>query len=122
RVYSSSGNYPPGVSRVLLRTLLFYALLGLPADVLSFAYRIRPNDQLMEIIAYGLVPAIGLLVMVMPMRARYGYRGLHEWFSRTRVVRLPWRRRRRTFESRPLEEPLLKPDGLPDRVGSYRVQ
>jgi hypothetical protein len=121
RVYSASGNYTPGMTKVLLRTLLFYALFSLPAEVLSFAYDIRPA-QFMEVIAYGLVPIAGILIMVAPMRARNGYRGVHELFSGTRVVRLPWTKKRRAFQNCPAEQVLSHPDGLPDRVGAYRVQ
>jgi eukaryotic-like serine/threonine-protein kinase len=122
RVYSSSGNYQPGLKNVLPRTLFFYILVYLPSEVLGLLYGPRANDQPLGLIAYGLAPALGVLVLAAPMRLRNGYRGIHELLSGTRVVRLPWAKKRRAFPSRPLDQPLLQPDGLPDRVGSFRVQ
>jgi hypothetical protein len=122
RVYSSSGNYLPKLRNVLLRTVFFYIFVYLAAEVLGVAYAIRPNDQPMQLIAYVLAPALGTLVLATPMRLRNGYRGIHELLSSTRVVRLPWTKKRRALRTRPLDRPLLHPDGLPDRLGSFRIQ
>ena len=70
----------------------------------------------------GSVPALGMLVAAAPMRRRNGFRGVHELLSGTRVVCLPWTKKRRVFRSRPSDHPLLQPNGLPDRVGSFRIQ
>lgn len=121
RVYAANGTYVPGLRSVLLRTVLFFALLGFPSQGLSFAYDIQPNDKLMELIAYVLVPALGMVVLAAPMRARNGYRGYHELLSGTRVVRLPWTRKRRPFRQPPCEQALHQPEDLPGRVGPFTV-
>ena len=59
------------------------------------------------------------------MRARTGYRGLHELLSGTRVVRLPWPERREVYRPRQPEgraglQPL--PPGLPERLGIYALR
>ncbi|HLJ94187.1 MAG TPA: protein kinase [Gemmataceae bacterium] len=123
RVYSAHGNHPAGSRCVLIRTIIFYALVGFPATVLSFAYVIPESlNTLQEFLVYGLIPAVGGLVMVVPMRARNGYRGIHELASGTRVVRLPWVKKRRTFQDCPSEHALLQPEGLPEQIGCYRIQ
>ncbi len=123
RVYSAHGNHPVGLQSVLIRTIIFYALVGFPATVLSFAY-VTPEklNNLQEFLVYGLIPAVGGLVTVAPMRARNDYRGIHELASGTRVVRLPWVKKRRIFQDCPSEHALFQPEGLPDQIGSYRTQ
>jgi hypothetical protein len=56
------------------------------------------------------------------MRARNGYRGLHEWLSDTRVVQLPWPGRRRVLTGQPREWTLLHPDGLPAALGPFVIR
>ena len=63
--------------------------------------------------------ALGLLILAVSMRRRNGYRGLHEWMSGTKVIRLPGLRRHFGAPAlRPsgLRKPLL-PAGVPERVG-----
>ena len=58
-------------------------------------------------------------------RARCGYRGLHEWLSGTRVVRLPWPERQRPLLSRQPERLAeLTPcdPTLPERLGPYELR
>src|SRR5262249_9116237 len=49
------------------------------------------------------------------------YRGLHELASGTRVVRLPWLRKRRSVRI-PREQAVSHPEGLPERLGPYHVR
>jgi hypothetical protein len=56
------------------------------------------------------------------MRARNGYRGLHEFLSGTRVVRLPAAAKRWAFRADRPDQALAGPAGLPGRVGVYAIR
>jgi hypothetical protein len=56
------------------------------------------------------------------MRRRNGYSGLHEWLSDTRVVGLPWQRKRRKLAVVPVQFKLSRCEGLPEKLGSFEVQ
>ena len=64
---------------------------------------------------------LGIFLLVCTMRARNGYRGLHEMLSGTRVVLLPYAVRGRILRSQALELESSPPDGLPKRIGSFEV-
>jgi hypothetical protein len=61
---------------------------------------------------------------VSPMRARNGYRGLHEVISGTRTYHLRWPGpRKRVAVQRPsFQRELMRPKELPERVGPFLVQ
>jgi hypothetical protein len=129
RVVTATGTDPPGLWRGLARTLAFYGCIMLVHDLIFLLNPVllfnvgRMLQPGLALLAAG-SEVLGLLVVLAPMRARNGYRGLHEWISGTRVVRLPWPERRHTY--RPLPEhqaPVApRPAGLPERLGPYLLR
>jgi hypothetical protein len=124
RVCTTDSSDPPGFWRGLWRTVLFYVITNLVADLLTLA----PDEA-------GLLslPAVvaGVLVLISPMRVRNGYRGLHELLSGTRVVRLPWPKKPEVLVSRRPERyrALTSDSALPDRpaqpgrmIGPFHVR
>jgi hypothetical protein len=125
---------PPGLSHALLRSLVFYALvhmnswLPLAWLVLSGSLdALRAQEQSPELLLgvsgfslLGLVLGCGPLLLT--MRRRNGYRGLHEFASGTRVIELPWPRRLHSYERSPSRIEMLGPADLPESIGPYRVQ
>jgi eukaryotic-like serine/threonine-protein kinase len=86
RVYRSWENRPPGLFRALLRTALFIFLCHFPETFLDAL----PLDCITKI-WFGLLirfKVFGVLLILTTMRARNGFRGLHELVSGTRTVRL----------------------------------
>jgi hypothetical protein len=63
----------------------------------------------------------GILVLLSTMRARNGYRGLHEWVSGTRVIRLPDPEARRSLGRGCAEWTVSATDGWPSHLGSFAV-
>src|SRR5262249_8546641 len=132
RVARAEGAGSLGVVRVLARTGVFFVLWQLDRITqwaLFTTGTIKLLDQLAPswinplwfpaLISYALAAA-GTLLLVSTMRSRNGYRGLHEWVSGTRVVRLPEAAKPRTLGT-DKELPVLHPAGLPDRVGPYNL-
>jgi hypothetical protein len=78
----------PGVGRTLLRTTVFFLTTG---GVISWAlYAVLDRtDQLAWASWQLLAGGVGLALRCSTMRARNGYRGLHEFLSGTQVMRLP---------------------------------
>src|SRR5260370_40874131 len=56
------------------------------------------------------------------MRNCNGYRGVHEFVSRTRVVQLPDPLTRPTLAKVCFTPPTCEPDGLPERVGTFVIR
>ncbi|MGE3821197.1 MAG: protein kinase [Isosphaeraceae bacterium] len=134
RVSGAPGSGPPGVARGLARALAFYLLVGLPEDLTAMGLTpLLPTRRGAWLLVepFSLAAAlVGTLVMATPMRARNGYRGLHEWLTGTRVVRLPASRRRRAPRTRrpparwTLEHTAPAPvgtAGLLKGIGPFRV-
>jgi hypothetical protein len=121
RVYPARGNDPPGLYRVLLRTLIFHAL-WLPLILAGAALE---EFELPSMFVLGLAYyPLGVLLTVSTMRARNGYRGPHEFLSGTRVVQLPWPEHGPSFpfpSDRPLQL-LSLPDILRERVGPFVIR
>jgi hypothetical protein len=126
RAYRSSRDAPVGLWRALLRAALFYLLLRLPE-----ALYLLPLDCGTRMVLWLLLStqAPGALLVMSTMRARNGYRGLHEFLSGTRTVQLPWPARRprpnALFAPRDvtrLADRLTHPAGLPSAVGPFRVR
>lgn len=134
RVAPARGSGPPGLPRALGRNVVAYLLihlgsipfligtwfLGLPTPEAG-----REIDKLgcaFVVLAMLLYPltAVGVGILISTMRARNGYRGVHEFLSGTRVVSLPEPERRRRFPSR-LGQDTSHPDGLPSQVGPFVV-
>jgi eukaryotic-like serine/threonine-protein kinase len=120
RVRDACGG-PPSLRHILLRTIAFLALTfgaGLAGDALFD----RHGNRLVGL-RLGIY-VIGCLSILSTMRARNGFRGLHEWASGTRVVQLPWPRPARRIvpkeEWTPDLEPLSTVPGLPTSFGGFQ--
>jgi uncharacterized RDD family membrane protein YckC len=124
RVVNLSGE-TPGVGRALLRALLIPGLTYLPAllEPLWFSPQTSPYEmstsnhlQLLD----GLLGWLLTLGVVSTMRARNGYRGLHDLASGTRVVR-PQHAPNRTLRlMRPVIAPVVGDDGAA-ACGPYTI-
>jgi hypothetical protein len=135
RVGTASGTAPPGVGRALLRAGVLYLLFGVePAVVGAMFMSLVPagttptRDQSLLLALLGLgnfvwtVLVIGLTICT--MRASNGYRAFHEVLSGTRTFRLLWPRlrQRRAVRRRDFRLEVTQPDGLPEKVGGFRVR
>jgi uncharacterized RDD family membrane protein YckC len=140
RVGPAAGGVRPGLVAALVRALAFYAIMGMPDDLLNLMHSTLVDSDLggpvgtaQAFLAMGTrtvgVHALGLLILISTMKSRTGYRGPHEWLSGTRVVRgsVGTRGRlRRRLESRRETASVLGPlpesrEGIPERIGPYRV-
>src|SRR5262249_15476562 len=85
-----------------------------------------PQDQLRLSMFFVLVlvplTCLGIALILCTMRAANGYRGLHEFASGTRVIRLPTPLRHLSIRAQRLDQALKKPEGLPQRVGTYDIR
>jgi hypothetical protein len=127
RVWTVGGNDPPGLGRAALRTGIWLLLFGLPGHLGYFLT--DPTDYVKGQGTYALVSCfqmsgfvIGILLLLSTMRARNGYRCLHDVLSGTRVVQLPEPERRWSLPSRRLDHDLTAPTGLPERLGGHVVR
>jgi hypothetical protein len=125
RVYPVGKSAPPGLATGFLRSFVFIAvarLASLCAGMVEANY--LPENMSNESQVANPLFVICHLLLLTTMRKRNGYRGPHEFASGTRVVRLPWRGQRRHFRQSvagPLPLAMSKPEGMPERVGSYVV-
>jgi uncharacterized RDD family membrane protein YckC len=131
RVQTSKGDVP-GLARGLLRAFIFEVLLH-SGVIVSYTFRqvhLQRELSYAEVIFYanlvnfinsaGFFAGLGLLLL--PMRARNGYRGVHDFVSGTRVVRLPPTSKRRTFPDRPHKRKLAPVEKSLARLGPFDVQ
>src|SRR5262249_12036745 len=75
----------PGVRRAALRALLVSLTLAVP----PLAIGLLPSNAPRLLIQVTATLA-GLFALAWPMRPRNGFRGLHDLWTSTRVVQLPW--------------------------------
>jgi uncharacterized RDD family membrane protein YckC len=131
RVARAGRGGPPRLARGLLRTLVFYALVELPADLIEqFAGPDAGPRMAVRFWAYSrLIQAAGLLALISTMRRRSGFRGPHEWLSGTRVVQVirrpssrPTRRLRALGDSRLVLDAPGRAAGPLAQVGSYVIR
>jgi serine/threonine protein kinase len=118
RVYAAHASGPAAFRAIALRTLFFSGLVSLPWCGLTDSD--EPNLRDFGILAANLL--LGAALVAAPMRRHNGYRGLHEFLSRTRVVRLPPPERARPLPSHRVEELMVRPAELPERVGPFAVR
>jgi uncharacterized RDD family membrane protein YckC len=132
RVSAGGGDRAP-LPRLLARSLVFYTLANLGGLVALLIAALFLHDDLPSresalrnsgiMIFAGLFSLVGtglgIICLIAPMRARNGYRGLHEFLSGTRVMSLPWPQRRRTYSSPPLRCGLQPPSGVPAQLGGF---
>jgi uncharacterized RDD family membrane protein YckC len=131
RLRTATGSDKPTAGWVLLRVLVFYVLqhMGLFVFVPIMWIRAREPTRaeflLVPLLALSYYPlwALGIGLVLCTMRARNGYRCLHDFLTGTRVVRLPARPRRRAVRTGAFEHtPVPVPVGLPERVGAFAVR
>jgi hypothetical protein len=135
RVAAGSGSGPPGLGRALLRAAILYLLFavepaiagGILAATVKADTPLTPDQSLVAAVV-GLVNTgwsiLAVLLTVSTMRAGNGYRALHEVLSGTRTSRLRWPqlRKRRGIGRAAAPLTLLRPDGLPEKVGPYQIR
>ncbi|HEY7154028.1 MAG TPA: protein kinase [Gemmataceae bacterium] len=133
---ASAPKFPPKLAQAFLRTALFEGLLNLGTLIgttILLVYAPSKTDDAewartapLTYMLASLLPLVGqiagIVALLAPMRARNGYRGLHEWLSGTRVVHLPRPEKRRGLVGRPCEWPVLRPDGLPEVLGPFVIR
>lgn len=121
-----TANVPPGVGRAVLRAAILSVPFGLADVVTPFLHRAGEPEWREMAIDVGaflyFCLAIGLVACT--MRKRNGYRGLHEILSGTRTYRLHWPHtgKRRPLESSEFHLEAQQPEGLPERLGPYRIR
>jgi hypothetical protein len=124
RIRQAGGSGEAGWRRTLARTAILYAILGLPAGLLS-ATKLAAANEVVGTVVLFTVRALGVAVMASTMRASNGFRGVHDLLSGTCVVRLaePPKRRapRIRREIRPFRNPTKRPLGVLETVGPFRV-
>jgi uncharacterized RDD family membrane protein YckC len=121
RVYRTNSGEPPGLGRGLVRACVFFLILGIPVHLsqqIVTPQAIMRNPLLALLTPLSSLIGVGLVLCT--MRARNGYRGVHEFLSGTRVVMLPWRKRRKKYRAA-VQRSLLRPEGMPGRVGPYAI-
>jgi len=104
---------PPKRRQLMVRTLGFFVIVALPG-ILGL---VLTGQDWVRWLLHGL----GLMLLVDTMRAKGGYRGLHEILSRTCVVQLPPPAQTLQFPVFPPREAAPLPPGLPERVGHYAI-
>jgi uncharacterized RDD family membrane protein YckC len=123
RVVRGSGSAEPGLTRSAVRALVFFGLTDIIPTALAlgtiFVSGIRSAD-----VDFGngnLVDVLGLVLLMITMRRRNGFRMLHDFASDTRVVRLPWPERRRSLASARTGPIYSHADGLPGNLGRFEI-
>jgi hypothetical protein len=121
RVWRAAGCQPPGLVRGLLRAGIWLTLLTLPNEIGLFLF--DPYQVGQEIVGIQLlVFCLGLVLVLSTMRARNGFRCLHDVLSGTRVVCLPDLGRLRPLPGRRLEEHLLPAERMPECLARFVIR
>ena len=117
RVCGREGKDAPGFARGALRAILFVGILNCPSIAVSLIWTTQ------DVLANAFLPVVSVLaffvgigLVMCTMRARNGYRGLHEVMSGTRVIQLPWRSKRKPYQQESGDSVPLAPDAIPDPV------
>src|SRR5262249_46132257 len=79
---------PPGLARALVRTVFHFAIVYLAGCVFLWFGYAQPEEWWWSAAAVP-VTVLGALLLLPTMRRGSGYRGPHDWLSRTRVTLLP---------------------------------
>jgi hypothetical protein len=138
RVGIATGTSPPGIFRALIRTATLYFLINLGSYAAHLLLVLTGNFPVPgarltydQEVVFGLIGASSVLwyafalgLILCTMRARNGYRGLHELLSGTRTYQLQWPRprQRRALHARPYEHEVSHADGMPERIGAFDVR
>src|SRR5262249_16918888 len=134
RVRRASDGAVPGLARGLIRAAAWTALFSLGtllwlATLILLARATRFEDLMrqfpLQSMMLSMVPLLGLLagvgLMLLPMRKRNGYRGLHEFLSSTRVILLPPAARRAALQGEHFDPPVRPADACPHRLGAFVI-
>jgi len=123
----------PSRRALALRTAVFYGCANLSALVVQVMYLTgnfaggiddpaRAQRESLLLLAVSIpFMFLGIGAIVCTMRARNGYRGLHEWLSGTRVVLLPQASTKNVRWDRDPELPTAAADDMPKRLGPFDV-
>jgi hypothetical protein len=137
RVRDAATDDRPSLWRSVLRTLCFYGFrefLALSVAVLLLIGGVHvwtggaiTLTMMAAMVGIAVLPflssGLGMLLLAASMRRRNGYRGLHEWLSRTKVIRLPSLRPRFAAPARAAwPENEMLPADVPTRVGTFAVR
>jgi uncharacterized RDD family membrane protein YckC len=107
----------PGTRRAAVRALVVCLALVLPPLAAGLMPRTAPR-LLIQVSA----TLAGLFTLAWPMRPRNGFRGLHDLWTGTRVVQLPWPEPPLTYPAlRATAAPAPLTSELPRSLGPYRV-
>ncbi len=126
RVVSSRRGGTAGWWESIVRLLTFATIVIVPRRVYTLGFA-HSRDGWGTILSIGsFIQLASIPALFLTARAKNGYRGVHELLSGTAVVLLPTSLRRRVGTRRRAargDEPhrLLRPEGLPDEIGPYRV-
>lgn len=111
------GSSPHGVLLRMLRALV-WSTPGMVLMLVSFQIGDSPNAVGIGL-AIGLVSLVGNLAMLSTMRRRNGWRGVHEFVSRTRVVAEPLPFAQLVRHKTPPATQLERSDQIPVQLGTY---
>lgn len=117
---------PPGFRLAAIRTIVFSLLFTLTFLQIPLVFEKLAAGRSIASLFLNLVPfGVGLAILVVPMRTRNDFRGLHELLSSTCVMRLPLRpgkiRLKPSRVDRLAEIP-RRPTRFPETIGSYSIQ
>jgi hypothetical protein len=137
RVGTAASVEPPGFWRAALRAAIFYVVFQVstlmnqlaPLVVDVPAPGVPPNEEqmiwlMLFFMASGGTFLIAVIVNFGTMRMHNGYRALHEFCSGTRTYRLRplGPQQRRSLRQRTFAPDVTRPEGLPERVGTFKVR
>jgi uncharacterized RDD family membrane protein YckC len=124
----------PRLWQALVRGLVFYFFFSCTTNVFAFFYPpphhprgMAKEERDLQDALYGMLVLTVLFggwgLLLLPMRRRNGYRGLHEWVSGTRTIRLPGASitEKASVIVRRDSLPVLQPEGSPHEIGPYIV-
>lgn len=112
----------PGFLRAVWRAALVEMCWELPTVMPEIWSLFGTPEVLAEVLGILELGPIALLLLV-TMRRRNNYRGVHEFLSGTVTAALSGRRRRRLVKARGVDTkiPLTSPADLPEKIGSFRI-
>ncbi|MCP4191977.1 MAG: protein kinase [Planctomycetaceae bacterium] len=132
RVVDADGE-PPGIWRSLVRTLILPGVAWLGVDLLETRYEelmFRSDEAVFASISVwnsAVVPQLfaiakigACLIVCSTMRVRNGFRGIHEYLSSTRVIRLAADESSAVNLALPQMAPAVD-ESLPNRLGTFQV-
>jgi hypothetical protein len=127
RVWKVDRCDPPGLLRGLVRAGIWLTLLTLPGEISVFLFDPTAISQNSTFALQGfgiqiIIFCLGLVLILSTMRARNGYRCLHDFLTGTRVVCLPEPERGWHVAGRRLDEELVSAEGIPGQLGGFAVR